>query len=82
MNELIAYLLPEDQQGAMDWRYKSMLNSLDLIKNSVRIKVQGVDFAKVEVEHEVPFVTLNGKKKSFENLWNEVIGEKERDKEL
>jgi len=79
MREFIAYLLPEDQQGAQDWRIISMLESLDIVDNTIRYKLQGIDFTKTEVEHEVPFVTLNGKKKSFDNLWKEVVGEKKLD---
>tara|TARA_B100000497_G_C7267605_1_gene188088 strand:- start:72 stop:317 length:246 start_codon:yes stop_codon:yes gene_type:complete len=79
MREFIAYLLPEDQQGAQDWRIISMLESLDIVDNTIRYKLQGIDFTKTEVEHEVPFVTLNGKKKSFDNLWKEVVGEKKQD---
>lgn len=79
MREFIAYLLPEDQQGAQDWRIISMLESLDIVDNTIRYKLQGIDFKKAEVEHEVPFVTLNGKKKSFDNLWKEVVGEKKED---
>ena len=79
MREFVAYLLPEDQQGAEDWRIVSMLETLDIIDNAVRYKIQGVDFAKAEVEHKVPFVTLNGKKKSFDNLWKEVVVEKKLD---
>ena len=79
MREFVAYLLPEDQQGAEDWRIVSMLETLDIVDNAIRYKLQGIDFKKTEVEHKVPFVTLNGKKKSFDNLWKEVVGEKKLD---
>ena len=79
MREFIAYLSPEDQQGAQDWRIISMLESLDIIENSVRYKIQGVDFAKADIDRKVPFVEMNGKAKSFDNLWKEVVGEKQLD---
>ena len=79
MREFIAYLLPEDQQGAQDWRIISMLESLDIIENSVRYKIQGVDIAKADIDRKVPFVEMNGKAKSFDNLWKEVVGEKQLD---
>jgi len=72
MREFVAYLLPEDQQGAQDWRIITMLETLDIIENSVRYKIQGVDFAKADVDRKVPFVELNGKAKSFDNLWKGV----------
>lgn len=51
-----------------------------MIENEVRIYIQGIDFQKRAIQpHECPFITLNGKKKSFENAWEEILGEKELD---
>ena len=79
MREFLAYLYPENQQGVEDIRIIQMLKTLDHEVDTVRFYIQGTDFQKNDVEHTIPFVTLNGKKKSFENLWKEVIGDKEID---
>ena len=74
-----AYVFNEAQQGVEDMRIIHMLKTLNPKEHDVRIYVLGQDFHKVDVEHELPFATLDGKKKSFDNLWNEVIGEKIHD---
>ena len=68
------YLPPEEYQDVISERYKHIFRSLDRTKNEVRVYVKGLDFW--EHDHDLPFATLNGKKKSFENLWKEAIGEK------
>jgi len=83
MRQVHAYLLPEGEQGVDDMRIKHLCQSLDVIENEVRIYIQGIDFQKRAIQpHECPFITLNGKKKSFENAWEEILGEKELDTDL
>lgn len=81
-HQFLAYLLPEDQQGVTDYRIKHLLGTLDIKDHELRYYIQGIDFKKIEVEHKVPFVLMDGKKKSFENLWKEILGEKELDKDI
>jgi hypothetical protein len=82
MDQFLAYLLPEDQQGVEDMRIKHLLSTLDVKEVELRYYIQGLDFRKNELEHNVPFVMMNGKKKSFDNLWKEVIGERELDTDI
>tara|TARA_B100001996_G_C18162533_1_gene401177 strand:- start:149 stop:400 length:252 start_codon:yes stop_codon:yes gene_type:complete len=83
MRQVHAYLLPVKEQGIEDMRITHLLKTLDIMENDVRIYVQGQDFKKVEIEpHECPFIAINGKKKSFDNAFEEIIGEKELDKDF
>jgi len=60
-----------------------LLKTLDIMENDVRIYVQGQDFKKVEIEpHECPFITIDDKKKSFDNAWQEILGDKEHDTDI
>ena len=68
------YLPPEEYQDVLSERYNHIFRSIDKTQNEVRIYVKGLDFW--EHDYDLPFATLNGKKKSFENLWKEAIGEK------
>jgi hypothetical protein len=77
-----AYVHNEAQQGVEDMRIRHMLKTLDPKKHDVRVYVLGQDFHNSDVEHKLPFATLDGKKKSFDNLWKEVIGEKVHDKDI
>ena len=43
--------------------------------NEVRIYIEGQDFYESEAPHPLPYATLNGKKKSFDNFWKEMLGE-------
>ena len=80
MRQIHAYLNPINEQGVEDMRITHLLKTLDIIENEVRIYIQGEDFQKAAIEpHVVPFITLNGKKKSFDNAWEEILGEKELD---
>ena len=83
MRQVHAYVLPESEQTIEDDRIIHLLKTLDIMENEVRIYVQGQDFQKVSVEpHVCPFITLNGKKKSFDNAWEEILGEKEVDEDI
>lgn len=59
-------------------RYNHICNTLNREEYEVRVYVMGLDFHKVETgsEKDLPFVLLDGKKKSFDNFWDEVIGER------
>tara|TARA_B100000287_G_scaffold128881_1_gene120924 strand:- start:5491 stop:5742 length:252 start_codon:yes stop_codon:yes gene_type:complete len=83
MRQIHAYLNPRNEQGVEDMRITHLLKTLDIIENEVRIYIQGEDFQKAAIEpHVVPFITLNGKKKSFDNAWEEILGEKLHDTDL
>ena len=73
------YLPPEEYQDVLSERYKHVFRSINHTKNEVRIYTKGQDFW--QHDHDLPFATLNGKKKSFDNLWKEAIGEKKLNEE-
>ena len=81
MKQIHAYLNPESEQGIEDMRITHLLKTLDIMENEIRIYIQGQDFQKAALHppHEVPFITIDGKRKSFDNAWKEILGEKEND---
>ena len=84
MKQIHAYLNPESEQGIEDMRITHLLNTLDIMENEIRIYIQGQDFQKAALHphHEVPFITIDGKRKSFDNAWKEIFGEKDHDKDF
>ena len=44
-----------------------------------RIYIEGLDFYESESKHPLPFATINGKKKTMENFWEEILGEKKHE---
>ena len=58
-------------------RYRHILNTIDIKEHEKRIYIRGQD--EFEVLRELPYATIDGKPKSFDNFWKEVIGEKELD---
>tara|TARA_B110000879_G_C10791252_1_gene362859 strand:- start:230 stop:478 length:249 start_codon:yes stop_codon:yes gene_type:complete len=72
------YLPKEQDQCVMSLRLLHICKSIDKKMNEVRVYIKGLDFHD-EKEHELPFVLLNDKRKSFDNFWNEVMGEKKLD---
>lgn len=81
MKQIHAYLNPESEQGIEDMRITHLLKTLDIMENEIRIYIQGEDFQKAALHphHEVPFITIDGKRKSFDNAWKEILGDKEHD---
>ena len=86
MRQVHAYLLPVKEQGIEDMRITHLLKTLDIMENEVRLYVQGVDFQKASlhphIQEDVPFITIDGKKKSFDNAWQEILGDKEHDTDI
>ena len=68
------YLPPDEYQDVISERYKHIFRSIDHTKNEVRIYIKGQDFW--QHDYDLPYATLNGKKKSCDNLWTEAIGDK------
>lgn len=80
MKQYIAYLNKEIDQGVEDDRIKHMLLTLDIQLNEVRFKELHLDFTLEDTNgRELPYATINGKPKSFDNLWKDVIGDKTED---
>jgi hypothetical protein len=84
MKQIHAYLNPKSKQGIEDMRITHLLKTLDIVENEIRIYTQGEDFQKAALHpnHQVPFITIDGKKKSFDNAWEEILGEKLHDTDL
>jgi hypothetical protein len=53
------------------------MNTVDHKEHEKRVYIRGLD--EFEVLRELPYATIDGKPKSFDNFWKEVIGEKELD---
>ena len=53
-----------------------IFKSIDNVNNEVRIYVEGQDFYTPDAKHPLPYATIDGKKKSMDNLFKEAIGEK------
>ena len=56
-------------------RLQHIFKSIDTLENEVRVYIEGQDFYESEAPHPLPYATLDGKKKSMENLFKEAIGE-------
>ena len=78
--KLFKLYLPKQEDWCVDSiRLQQIFNQipLDGQPNEVRIYIEGSDFNKLDSPHQLPYATINGKKKSMDNLWKEVIGDKE-----
>jgi len=53
-----------------------IFKSIDNEKNEVRIYIEGSDFYASDAKHPLPYATIDGKKKSMDNLFTEALGEK------
>jgi len=63
------YLPTEREQDVYCDRYRHMLDLIDREVDEVRIYICGLDFTYKDIgETPLPFVTLNGKVKSYENI--------------
>ena len=71
------FLPPVHMHDAICERYKHILKTVDHKEHEKRVYIRGQD--EFEVLRELPYATIDGKPKSFDNFWKEVIGEKELD---
>ena len=74
MNSYILNLNTPQDQSVHDMRYRQIIKTINHDEHEVRIYTKGQDFHKEE--RELPYATINGKPKSFDNFYKEVIGEK------
>ncbi len=81
MNKFRLYLPQAQDQDVHCERWKHLFRQINIEYNEVRIYEQGLDFAKIDLawDKELPYATMNGKKKAFENLWILLLGDKEID---
>ena len=71
------FLPPVHMHDAICERYRHILNTVDIKEHEKRIYIRGQD--EFEVLRELPYATIDGKPKSFDNFWKEVLGERELD---
>lgn len=69
------YLPRERRQEVDSMRLKHIFNSIDITENEVRVYIEGQDFYESDAPHPLPYATIDGKKKTLENLWKHAIGE-------
>ena len=74
MKSYILYLNSENTQDVRDMRYRHIFKTLDHAEHEVRIYTKGQDFHKEE--RELPYASIDGKIKSFDNFYKEVLGDK------
>lgn len=74
MKSVALYLPRKRDWDAMSMRLHHICNTLNREEYEVRVYVMGLDFHKDP--GDLPYVLLDDKKKSFDNFWDEVIGER------
>ena len=95
MREFVAYLNKEEDRDVDELRMVHLLKTVDITKDGVRmvhllstldnkedgvrLKVLGEDFFKTDIEGDLPYVFMDGKKKSWKNLWKAITGEVRND---
>ena len=71
------FLPPVHMHDAICERYRHILNTIDIKEHEKRIYIRGQD--EFEVLRELPYATIDDKPKSFDNFWQEVVGDRELD---
>ena len=67
------YLNPPHKQTVLDRRWEHLFKNIDRMYQEVRVLTAGLDFYQPEAKHPLPYATLDGKKKSFENIYKLVM---------
>ena len=78
MKKFKLYLPKEKDWDVECMRYQHIFRSIRIDNTSaeVRVYIEGLEFYLSDSPHPLPYATINGKKKSMENLFTEAIGEK------
>ena len=81
MKQIHAYLNPESEQGIEDMRITHLLKTLNKDLNDIRIYTCGSDFFKKDIPEgrSLPYGSIDGKIKSDDNFFKEIVGEKLED---
>lgn len=67
------YLNPPHKQTVVDRRWEHLFKNIDRMYQEVRVLTAGLDFYQPEAKHPLPYATLDGKKKSFENIYKIIM---------
>lgn len=69
MKQIKLYLPKESDRKAEDWRWLHLSNCVDRKYAEVRVYVVGSDITEEDLEYSTPYMTIDGKHKSFKNAW-------------
>lgn len=69
MKQIKLYIDTKDDLNAEGYRWLHLVDSIDRFYNDVRIYVKNIDIPPEDLEYPLPYLTINGKRKSFENAW-------------
>lgn len=69
MKRFKLFVSPEQDRDAESWRWVHLTEHVDRFHNEVRIYTVGVDVKEEDLEHPIPYMTVDGKKKSFRNAY-------------
>ena len=79
MRKYYLYLPEKKEQDVDSDRWMHLFSQIDRMYQEVRIYTAGVDFQKVKAKYPLPYAVFidhnqeEGKKKSFENMWNMIM---------
>ena len=79
MKSVHVYLSVKHSQTAADMRLEHIAKTLDKDLIEIRIYTCGEDFFKSDVDRPLPFGMIDGKAKSDENFFKEIVGDKDED---
>ena len=77
MKSFKLYLPPESEQDIICERWIHMFQMVDKVNNEKRIYTAGLDFAKSDSNHKLPYGVIDGKKSSFESCWKQIVTEED-----
>jgi len=67
------YLPSNDKQDVICERWKHLFKMIDRQYQEVRVYTAGIEFSEKDAKHPLPYAILDGKKKSFETLWDKIV---------
>lgn len=79
MRKFHLYLPEEKDQSVDSDRWIHLFKQIDRMYQEVRIYTAGIDFQKSKAKHPLPYAVFydhgseEGKKKSFENMWDMIL---------
>jgi len=81
MNSVHIYLNHPHRQDVNDERLRHIVSTLDKDVMEVRVYQCGSDFHGEPHERPLPYGTIDGKPKSHENFFKDILGEKTEDED-
>ena len=73
MKQFRLYLPPEQDHDVNCERWKHLFGMIDRIHNEVRMYLSGLEFSEKDAKYPLPYATIDGKRISFEHLYQKVI---------